>query len=321
MQAIVFDQAGEPSDVLRVADVPDPTPSDGMALVRVAARPIHPADLAFIRGQYRMRPTFPQVAGLEGCGEVIASPAGSPFRSGMRVAFRCPGTWAELVAVPVDRLIEVPADIAETAACQASLNPMTSWALLDESGAQTGDWVLLTAATSVVSNLVAQIAQPRGIHTVGLVRGNLNDNKPRCAADQVVTTQNPDVLKTIRDVVGKAAITALLDSVGGPLTAKLMTVLAPGANVVAYGVQDREPAAVTNAVLVYSNLTWKGFGIDRWLSQHSAEAKAEMIAEIWTMIRDQTVRLPVASSHRLTAIVEALAADSKPGRTGKVILA
>jgi NADPH:quinone reductase-like Zn-dependent oxidoreductase len=64
MRALVFEQAGDPAAVLKVADVSDPTPVEGQALIRVTARPIHPADLAFIRGQYRVQPRLPQVAGL-----------------------------------------------------------------------------------------------------------------------------------------------------------------------------------------------------------------------------------------------------------------
>jgi NADPH:quinone reductase-like Zn-dependent oxidoreductase len=238
----------------------------------------------------------------------------------MRVAFRYPGAWAEVAAVPVERLIAVPTDIAEPLACQISLNPVTAWALLDESKAKTGDWIMLTAATSGVSNLVAQIAKRRGIRTIGVVRGDTGDGKIRSAADHVVSVRDPDLGKSIADLTGKAPMTALLDSVGGPLLAKLMASLAPGAHIVAYGVQDREPAAITNAMLIYSNLTWKGFGIDRWLSQQLAEARAAMIAEIWTMIRDGGLSLPIDSSHRLAAFSASLVADGKPGRRGKVIL-
>jgi NADPH:quinone reductase-like Zn-dependent oxidoreductase len=49
MQALVFDRAGEPADVLRIANIPDPVGDSDRALVQIAARPIHPADLAFIR--------------------------------------------------------------------------------------------------------------------------------------------------------------------------------------------------------------------------------------------------------------------------------
>lgn len=320
MQAIVFDKAGEPAEVLRACDVSDPSLAGDVALVRVAARPIHPADLAFIRGVYRVRPKFPQIAGLEGCGEVIASPQGCRFRPGMRVAFRYPGAWADIAAVPIDRLIEVPDDIAEAQACQITLNPVTAWALLGESGAKAGDCIVLTAATSAVSNLAARMARQQGIHTIGVVRGDAGDAKTRSAADHLISASEMNLPKAIADLANGNPIAAILDSVGGPLIEKLMPSLAPGASIVAYGVQDRAPAAVTNAMLIYSNLVWKGFGIDRWLSQQSAEAKVQMIDAIWSMIRDDAVALPVDLNHRLANFRDALAADAKPGRIGKVIL-
>src|ERR1700722_5482086 len=129
MKSILFRQVGEAADVLQYADAAEPQISDGHALVKVTSRPIHPADLAFIRGQYRVRPSFPQVAGLEGIGVVVASPAGALFATGSRVAFRYPGSWAELACVPFDRLIPVPPGVSDEAACQISLNPVTAFGL------------------------------------------------------------------------------------------------------------------------------------------------------------------------------------------------
>jgi NADPH:quinone reductase len=320
MKSILFRQAGEPADVLQYADVAEPQINDGHALVKVTSRPIHPADLAFIRGQYRVRPSFPQVAGLEGAGIVIGSPRGAPFATGSRVAFRYPGSWAELVSVPFDRLIAVPPGVSDEAASQISLNPVTAFGLLDAAMVPPGDWILLTAAASTVANLVSAIARRRGINVIGLVRGDADKSKPRSLADHVLSTADPDFLSRVTAITGGPLVGALLDSVGGPAVTKLFAALAPGARIVAYGVQDREPAAVTNAMLIYSNLTWQGFGIDRWLSECPPVKKAQMIDELWSMVVDKVLSLPVASTHGLDQFREALAADARQGRIGKVLL-
>ena len=320
MKSILFRQAGEPANVLQYADAAEPKISDGQVLVKVTHRPIHPADLAFIRGQYRVRPSFPQVAGLEGVGVVVGSPAGAPFETGSRVAFRYPGSWAELACVPFDRLIAVPPGVADGAACQISLNPVTAFGLLDAAKVTPGDWILLTAAASTVSNLVAAIARRRGVNVIGLVRGEAAENKSRSLADQVLSTADPDFLSKVTAIAGDHRVSALLDSVGGPAVTKLFATLTPGARIVAYGVQDREPATVTNAVLIYSNLTWQGFGIDRWLSECPSATKARMIDELWSMVTDKALPLPVASTHGLDQFREALAADARQGRMGKVLL-
>jgi NADPH:quinone reductase len=320
MQAIVFNQAGEPGDVLRVADVASPRIGGGDVLVRVTARPIHPADLAFIRGQYRIRPDFPQVAGLEGAGVVVEGNGRAGFTQGTRVAFRSPGSWAELAVVPQERLIAVPADVVDENAAQISLNPITAWALLDEAKAGAGDWILVTAATSTVSNLISAIARRRGIPVLGLVRGDAAQAAARSGATQLLSVEERELEARIMAICGERRIAAVLDSVGGPTIPRLFTTLRPGARVVAYGVQDREPAIVTNAMLIYANLTWKGFGIDRWLSELASDARLRMMDELWSMIRSGALALPVDSTHRLADFPAALAADARPQRNGKVLL-
>jgi proline iminopeptidase len=207
-----------------------------------------------------IRPTFPQIAGPEGLGTVVREAEGGLFRVGTRVAFRSPGSWAELAAVPEGRLIAVPDDITDMIGCQIALNPLTAWALLEECKAAPGDCILLTAATSTVSNVVASIARTRGIETVGLVRGDASQKASRSKAQRIISVDDSRMLESINDAAGGRRIAALLDSVGGATLTTLMGTLAPGAHILAYGVQDRQPAAITNAMMIYSNLTWKGFG-------------------------------------------------------------
>jgi NADPH:quinone reductase len=320
MQALVFDRAGDPADALRLVDRALPPEQDGHVLVRVAARPVHPADLAFIRGQYRVRPDFPQVAGLEGVGTVIAGPAGPTFGPGSRVAFRWPGSWAEVAAVPLNRLMAVPPDISNDDASQISLNPVTAWALLEQAAVAPEDWIMLSAATSTVANLVAAMARQRGIRVIGLVRGEAVEARGRSLAEIILSTRDPELPSKVVGTTGARRVGAFIDSVGGPLVQKLIPALQAGGRIIAYGVQDRAPAEITNAMLIYSNLTWTGFGIDRYLSTLSDPAAAHMHGELWAMIRNATIALPIASRHALDDFSGALAADAQSGRRGKVLL-
>ena len=320
MRAVVFERAGEPHEVLHLVDTAKPQVSPGSALVRVAARPIQPADLAFVRGQYRIRPAFPQTAGLEGSGVVVQAGASGSIAEDDRVAFRSPGTWADFAAIPIARLIKVPAGVPDDAACQISLNPVTAWALLREASVNPGDWIVLTAATSTVSNLVGVLARRRGVRVIGLVRGDEEAARARCTAGHILSTDRPSLAAEIGGIAGKRSVKALLDSVGGQLIPPLFETLTPGGRIIAYGVQDRGPAAVTNAMLIYSNLTWQGFGIDRWLEQLAPVESQTMYDELWEMLRDGTLTLPVAATHGLADFPDALKVDAAQGRTGKVIL-
>ena len=319
MQAIIFRRAGEPQEVLSCSDTEAPVTSSHQVLVRVKARPVQPADLAFVRGQYRIRPSFPQTAGLEACGEVVRG--GEPsFAPGSRVAFRNPGTWAEFAAIPSARLISVPNDVTDEIACQISLNPVSAWALLKEARAASQNWIVLTAATSTVSNIVGAIAKQRGIRTIGIARGDEARAQARCTADVVLSANRSSLTKDILEITGERGVNAVLDSVGGPLITQLIGALVPGGRIIAYGVQDRELIPVTNAMLVYSNLVWQGFGIDHWLSGQDRHEITAMFNEVWSMVRDGTIQLPVDSTYRLQEFQDALKANSANDRTGKVIL-
>jgi NADPH:quinone reductase len=321
MKAISFSEVGEPLEVLRLQDVAEAAAKPGEALVKVDRRPIHPADLAFIRGRYRVRPEFPQSAGLEGVGTIVSVPAGIDLAVGARVAFRAVGSWADMASVPVERLIAVPDDIDNDDACQAALNPLTAWGLLDVSGVAPGDWVVLTAATSVVANLVAQLCTSRGIKSIGVVRGDVKSaiDNGRCATDVVLSASAPDLAERIKEVTAGGA-SALIDSVGGPGLATLLGALSPGARIIAYGVLDPAPAPITNAAVIYSNLTWLGFGIDRWLASLSGTEHAAATMGIWNLLRDDSLALPVASRFELADFQQALRVDASHGRIGKVLL-
>lgn len=320
MRSIVFDSADDPGSVLQLRDVPQPQPSSKNVVIEVRARPIQPADLAFVQGRYRIRPQFPQIAGLEGAGVVAAAPPGSEFTPGSRVAFRWPGAWADFVAVPPSRLVRVPADMSDDDACQISLNPLTAFALLHEARIPANAGLIVTAATSTVSNIVAAIARVRGIRTVGVVRGDAASARARCSTDRVVSADDPNVADSIVDALGGSQAAGLLDSVGGSLIERIFPALATGSRIIAYGVQSAEPAAVTNAMLIYSNLTWAGFGIDRWIESMPAPALEQAYAELWNAIRNGSIQLPVSSTYPLGSFERAITANAERGRRGKVLL-
>jgi NADPH:quinone reductase len=58
---------GRPESV-RVAQVPVPAPGPGEVLVKMAASPVNPSDLMFIRGLYGFKKPLPANPGFEGSG-------------------------------------------------------------------------------------------------------------------------------------------------------------------------------------------------------------------------------------------------------------
>src|SRR5450755_947553 len=100
MQALVFEQAGKPADVLHLKEIDTPSPKEGEVLVKVLRSPVNPADTFFIQGTYRYKPRFPQPAGMEGCGIVESVGDNVAIEKGKLVAFFTLKAWAEYVVVP-----------------------------------------------------------------------------------------------------------------------------------------------------------------------------------------------------------------------------
>ena len=73
MKAWQVPELGEPRDVLRLAEVPDPVPGPGQVLVKVLAAAANFPDVLMCRGGYQVRPPLPYTPGIELCGEVLAA--------------------------------------------------------------------------------------------------------------------------------------------------------------------------------------------------------------------------------------------------------
>ena len=78
----------------------------GEVLVKIAASPINPSDLAFLKGQYGIKKKLPCIPGFEASGTVVASGGGfyANYLKGKNVACSASptgdGTWAEYMKVP-----------------------------------------------------------------------------------------------------------------------------------------------------------------------------------------------------------------------------
>src|ERR1700722_8892538 len=120
MKALVFEKFGEPSEVLRVQEVPVPEPGPGQVRVRMKMAPINPSDLMVVRGQYGRLPTLPATPGFEGVGGIDAIGSGwlaklRGLKVGRRVAVLNAhgGNWQEYVVLPARQLVPVPDDLPD----------------------------------------------------------------------------------------------------------------------------------------------------------------------------------------------------------------
>src|SRR3989454_10263350 len=143
MRAALIKAFGEPTDVLELADIPEPSgPAAGEVLIGVEYAPINMNDLYVIQGAFPVRPSRPSVVGNEGVGRVLAvGGGGAHLGVGDRVLIPLYAfSWRERLVVPAAGLFRLPeADPQQLA--MLGINPPTASRLPDEApGLKPREW-------------------------------------------------------------------------------------------------------------------------------------------------------------------------------------
>src|ERR1700687_1388525 len=158
MKAVKATKFGGP-EVLDYTAVPTPQPGPGEVLVRVKAAGVNFADVYQRMGKYPA--SLPFILGNEAAGVVERlGPGVERVKPGDRVAFcTVQGTYAEYVAVPVDKLVPLPATVNDQIGAAAMVQGMTAHYLSHSTYAiRSGDVVLVHAAAGGVGLLLTQMS-------------------------------------------------------------------------------------------------------------------------------------------------------------------
>ncbi|KQU47917.1 NADPH--quinone reductase [Rhodococcus sp. Leaf278] len=214
MRAIRVDNTGGP-EVLKVVDVPIPTPGPTQLLVRTDAIGINYIDTYFRRGLYPR--ALPYVPGDEGSG--LIDQVGSDvtgFATGDRVAWAAaPGSYAEYVLVDASSAIAVPDGIASDQAASALLQGMTAHYLIESTyPAQRGDTVLVHAGAGGVGLLLTQLAVAKGVNVITTVSTDAKAELSKRTGAAHVLRYDEDIAARVRDITDDQGVHAVYDGVG-----------------------------------------------------------------------------------------------------------
>jgi NADPH2:quinone reductase len=216
MRAAQIEQPGGP-EAIKLVELDDPSPGEGALLVQVAAAGVNFIDTYQRSGLYPQ--PMPYVLGLEGAGTVRElGPGASGFSVGDRVAWSgVPGSYAQLVTVPADRAVRVPAEVTEEQAVGALLQGMTAHALVTSTyPVAHGEDVLVHAAAGGVGLLLTQLATARGGRVIGTVSTEEKAALARDAgaAEVIRYDQIDDLAAEVRRLTDGQGVAVVYDGVG-----------------------------------------------------------------------------------------------------------
>ena len=277
MKRAVFEDLGKPWEVLNVQESEMPEPGEGEVRIKVTYANINPSDIMFTQGMYGIRPELPGVGGFEAAGVIDAIGSSVEMMEGTRVIFTAIGVWQEYVIVPAKTVIPTPKGMTDEVACQAFVNPFTAYGMLKESQLKEGQWLLLTAGGSAFAKFVIQMAAKRGINTVCTVRRDVQVTELlTLGATAVVNTETQDLRREIKALTDGKGVDYIFDAVGGQLGAQVLDALAMNGTMLVFGLLSLQSIPLNSGLLIFKNLTVKGFWLTTWMASLSREEKVEV---------------------------------------------
>jgi len=309
MKAAFYETTGAAADVLRVSELPTPTPGAGEVLVCVAISAVHPSDVKSRAGA-RGALDFPYIVPhSDGAGRIVAVGSGvAPARVGQRVWLwnaawkRAHGTAAEVVALPSDQAVELPTDVNFETGATLGIPAITAHRCLFSDGSIDGQVVLVTGGAGTVGSMAVQMAKRGGATVIATIS---NDEKARHAkemgADHVVNYRDADVVEQIAKAAGPGGVDRIVEVEFGGNLGITQAVIAEGGTIAAYGAM-----AVPEPVLPFYKLMFMNINLRTVLAytiSPAARAKAETDITQW--LAEGSLKGVVAGVFDLDDIVSA----------------
>lgn len=339
MKAVVFESTGAPESVLTIKDQSEPEPEHGQVKVRMLCCPVNPSDLMFVRGQYTLSADCPATPGFEGVGIVEAAGGGlrAKMMLGKRVAVlsRQGGNWAEKNVVPATQVIPFSNLLTGrlTMEQQATffVNPVTAFVMCRKVlRIPAGEWLLQTAAGSVLGHMIIRLGQRFGFKTLCVVRREEQVAELKAAGADAAIWFDPaeHSLDQFRAAVAAATgastehrvIASAIDCVGGSTGSAVVSVLAKQANMLAFGTLSGEPLTVPSRALMTPGASVSGFWLGNYMETLKLPARLKLVRTVSGLIREGVLASEIGKSFPLDEVVSAVQTAETPGRGGKVLL-
>src|SRR5271169_582243 len=336
MKAIRFDQYGEPTDVLAVAEQPVPQPGAGEVRVKIRLSPVNPSDLLYVRGHYSgVAPHFPSGAGFEGVGVIDAlGSAVEGLTVGQRVFARnsLGGNWAQYAVGPADKVYPVPDEIADEQIASLLINPETAILMVRHVLAvPRGAWLLQSAAGGELGRMIIRLAKHDGFRTINVVRRHEAVQELKdLGADEVIVSGDAPIDEQVHNIVGPQGVGFAIDPVAGQTGTEMFRSLSEDGHMLVYGSLTGRGISVGDdpRLTLSGRRTLEVYWLGYWLSRldksgfFAADRPAlpQLIDECLELIRLGVLNTSPGKKFGLDDIHDAVAESESVGHDGKIYL-
>jgi NADPH2:quinone reductase len=322
MKALLCTRYGTPDD-LEIADVPDPTPGPGEAVVRVASAALNFFDTLIIAGKYQVKPPMPFSPAAEFAGTVEAVGAGvTGLAAGDRVlGYAGHGAARERIAIAAERLVKIPASLDfDRAAGVCVTYGTTLYALKDRAHLKQGETLAVLGASGGVGLAAVELGKLMGARVIACAS---SEEKLAFArkhgADGGIDYAKDDLKDALRRVTNGDGVNVIYDPVGGAYAEAALRSIAWEGRFLVIGFAAGEiPKLPLNLVLLKS-CDVLGVFWGSWITRDPAGHRANT-DQLLKWVADGKLSSHVHAVYPLGEAAEALKAIASRKVMGKVIL-
>jgi NADPH:quinone reductase len=308
IHAIVVDPEVPGRLAIKEVEAPQAGPSE--ALVQVEAISLNRGEaLGAIHAEAGWRP------GWDLAGTVIKQAAnGTGPKIGSRVVGSVgAGAWAEQVAVPTNRLAEIPASVTFAQAATLPTAGLTALCALEKGGLLLNKRVLITGSTGGVGLFAHQLARLSGAYVVGTARHERLEALVREAgADEVIVGDDLEPARAY------GPYHLIIESLGGKALASALSLLATGATCVTLGWSASSEVTIdVRDLIVTGGTTLYGLNLSE---ESNRRTRSEDLARLAQMVAEQKLQTSIeveASWHDIGEVAQRL---RQRQFTGKAVL-
>jgi NADPH:quinone reductase-like Zn-dependent oxidoreductase len=305
MRAVRIHEFGGP-DVMKIEEVPQPSPDSDEVLIKVLAASVNPVDAKIREGKYPpiAQADLPYTLGRDAAGEIVAiGDKVKGYAVGELIyVFLDPkrGGYQETVLAHVSEIAYQPATLDAVQAAGVPLAAITAWqGLFDHGGLAAGKRVLIHGGAGGVGHFAIQFAKARGAWVATTVSSRDADFARSLGADLAIDYKG-DKFETM---VGKVDL--VYDLIGGETQDRSFDVIKRGGVLISTLQQPDEARGRDRGIRV---------------GRYTAQPNGAQLGEIAGLIDDGSVRVVVDKVFPLEQFKEAQASLENDHIRGKVVL-
>jgi NADPH2:quinone reductase len=330
MKAIEITKPGGP-EVLQLTERPEPVPSAGEVLIKVAAAGVNRPDLMQREGHYPPPKGASDLPGLEVAGTITALGPGQPRSASGRLwkvgdqvcALVGGGGYAEQCVAPGVQCLPIPRGMSIVDAAGVPETYFTVWTnVFDRGRLADGEWLLVHGGAGGIGTTAIQLAVARGARV--LATAGTDEKCRACEALGATAAMNyrtTDFVAAVKDATAGRGVNVILDIIGGAYTPKNLECLARDGRLVQIGLMGGADTALSLRPILLRRLTITGSTLRIRTPEEKGAIAAALEREVWPLLESGQMRPVISATIPLADAAEAHRRLEAGSVIGKVVLA